>query len=130
MAITPVNNANLFTPTNNAVGGAQPQNANVFQADTFQANAAAGGGGGGGGGGGSLSGKTKKQLNELMLLNNFMGQSLKKSEDDFNKDDAYNNEGEGVGAGAGNNTGGPSISDIITNTMQKKIVAAMQNAKS
>jgi hypothetical protein len=125
MAINPIgNNAGVNINGNNL--GVQPANTNFQNQDTFQA---AGATTNAGGGGGSLSGKTKNQLFQMLILNMFETQISKKAEQDQQEADKDNSEGEGVGAGGGS-VGGPSMADIIGQSEQSRIVAAMKNAKS
>ena len=108
-------------------GGVQPTTNNNFaQNDTF--TPAAAGGGGGGGGGGGLQGKSKKQLFEMLIMNMFMTDLNKHAEKEQQEADKDNSTGEGVDSTAGS-TGGPSMADIIGQSEQKRIVAAMKNAK-
>jgi hypothetical protein len=120
MAINPVGNNGVVNLAGNN-GAAQPAN-NFAQADTFTPAA-------GGGGGGGPQGKTKKQLFGMLILNMFMTDLNKHAEarDKEARKDA--STGEGVDSG-GDSTGGPSMADIIGQSEQKRIVAAMKNAKS
>jgi hypothetical protein len=123
MAITPIGN-NGVVNVNGDNGVVQPKN--FAQADTFTPAAA---GGGGGGGGSSLDGKSKKQLFQMLILNMFMTSLNKHAEKEHAENEKDNSEGEGVGAGGGS-PGGPSMADIIGKDEQRRIAAAMKNAKS